>query len=69
MKQETLYRCEICNTAYNNKEICKKCEKSHHIPREIAAGRYRPITNNQTGYPDCIIVVFDDGSGLTYKRG
>ena len=69
MKQELIYRCEICNTVYNNKEICEKCEKNHHMPRDIESCRYRPITCNQAGYPDRITVVFDNGELITYKRG
>ncbi len=69
MKQELIYRCEICNTVYNNKEICEKCEESHRVPIGIKSRRYQPITNNATGYPDKITVVFDDDAEIIYKRG
>ena len=68
MKQETLYRCEVCNTAFNDKDTCEKCERGHRIPKEITSCRYRPTTINASGYPDRITVEFDDGETISYTR-
>ncbi len=69
LKLESVYRCEICNTVYNNRDICLKCELNHLIPTEIKSCRYSPITVNEKGYPNSITIKFNDGSEAIYKRG
>ena len=69
MKEVKHYICDICNTEYNSKHQCEKCEKSHKKTVKIKAAHYISVTQNQKGYPQKIDVEFENGEVLTYKRG
>lgn len=69
MKVSTLYTCEFCNTSYKTEKQAVECEKHHRQPTEIKAPKYRSIKNSSDGYPDKIMVVFDDGQEIRYTRG
>ena len=68
MKELKLYQCEICGTKYVSKIFAEDCEKSHKIPKEISGCRYLSQKQNQSGYPQKISVVFDDGKTIDYHR-
>lgn len=69
MKEIKHYICEICNTEYNSKGACERCEESHKKTAKIVKAHYISVTQNQKGYPQKIDVQFEDGEILTYKRG
>lgn len=68
MKEIKRYVCEICKTEYTDKAQALKCERAHMPPLEIVSQRYRPITDDQSGYPQTITVKMGDGKEVTYKR-
>lgn len=63
MKEVTLYQCEICGTQYASEGAAIECEESHRKIKEVVAQRYHP-----DGYPDVILVTFDNHKKVTYKR-
>ena len=68
MKEVKHYPCDICGTEYNDKEKCKRCEKSHCTPKEIVKARYTGFCYNAKGYPVSITVKMEDGKEVIYKR-
>lgn len=68
MKKETLYRCEICNTQYADKDKAMQCEKGHKIPSSVVGTRYLAMKSDMSGYPNCVDVTFTDGTTQRYKR-
>lgn len=68
MKEIKRYVCEICKTEYADKAQAQKCERAHKLPLEIVSYRYRPITDDKSGYPQTITVKMGDGKEATYKR-
>lgn len=69
MKKVEHYVCELCHTEYSEKEKAVKCEKSHKIPKEVKAEKYKPITSCIDGIPDYVTVTFSNGTIERYKRG
>lgn len=69
MKTINKYICEICNTEYKNADDCERCEKNHKtmLPN-IKSCRYSSIGINKSGYPSSVILEFNDGEIITYKR-
>ncbi len=68
MKQIKLYVCELCGTQFANKADAEKCEKFHRFPKLVTPGSFKPFTMNGDGYPDKVLVNFDDGSQIQYRR-
>lgn len=68
MKEYTMYRCEICNTAYSEKKKAVDCEKSHKKIKEIKHCRYLSKAENGKGYPVAIDVLMENGEVITFKR-
>ena len=68
MKKIERYVCEICKTEYADEAQAQKCERTHKLPLEIVSQRHRPITDDQSGYPQTITVKMGDGRVITYKR-
>lgn len=68
MKELKLYQCEICETQYASKIIAEDCEKSHKVPKKISGCRYLSQKQNESGYPQKISVIFDDGKTVDYHR-
>lgn len=69
MKTKTLYQCEYCNTQYAVEKEAMRCEEHHKNPLEITKPKYRSHKNGSDGYPDTIVVVFDNNKEIRYKRG
>ena len=67
MREVKQYICEICGTAYAEKERCKECESSHRHPTVISRAHYLPYKNLKSGYPLKLEIGFSDGSTKTYK--
>lgn len=67
MKRLELFVCEVCNTQYNEKSKALECEKSHKLPVSCAGHKYRSKKSNEKGYPDSVIVTFNDGSEAKYE--
>ena len=68
MKKVDHYICEICGTEYAEREKCKQCEKGHKEPKEIINVTHRPVTMDQSGYPETIDLRMSDGETVRYKR-
>lgn len=68
MKQVKHYVCEICGTEYNDVEACRVCERSHKEPKTITKTRHLAVTQDKSGYPVAVDVLFSDGTTKTYKR-
>lgn len=69
MKKVEHYVCEICGTTYNSESNAIECEQHHRKPKEVFAVKYRPKNMCADGYPDTVIIKFDDGQSIRYKRG
>ena len=68
MKAFTLYQCEFCCKQYNNKTTCEACEKNHKKPVSVEAFMYKGKSDDATGYPSKVKVVFDNGRHAIYER-
>ena len=68
MKVRVLYKCEICGVEYADKDEALKCESFHKKPKKVKGLRYNGMNVSQYPYPATIIVEFDDGKQLEYKR-
>lgn len=68
MKEILSYKCKVCGTEYKEKSKCKQCEEAHKTKGEIIEMRYRSCFADKSGYPDKIIVKFEDGNEQVYKR-
>lgn len=69
MKEQKLYVCEYCNTQFKEKEEALKCEKFHHTAKAIKSASYHRAVSIPDGYPDILMVEFDNGKVERYKRG
>ena len=67
MKKLELYQCEVCNTQYSDKKKAMDCEKSHKMPTSCVGKKYRAVSSNPDGYPDKVMVTFNDGSTAEYE--
>lgn len=68
MREQKLYLCEFCGTQYREKGKALDCEKNHHIPKSMGQPQYHAAKCPEDGYPDRIIIAFDDGKAFWYKR-
>lgn len=68
MKEKTLYQCEICGTEYAQEDNALKCESSHRAIESVVPKKYRSLKSNPSGYPDRVLVTFDDGEEIEYTR-
>ena len=69
MTEFTRYRCDICGAVYASKEECEKCEGNHKKPKFISRMRYgSPLSCHTDGYPDSVVIQFEDDSLITYDR-
>jgi hypothetical protein len=68
MKELKLYQCELCGTQYASEKFAKDCEESHRIIKEAKPYKYRSLKSNPDGFPDSVIVEFDNGRQIIYKR-
>ena len=68
MKEQKLYLCEYCGTQFKDKEKALECEEYHHVAMEIKSASYHKATSVRDGYPDIIMVKFNDGNVERYKR-
>lgn len=66
MKETKLYICEICNTNYSDKSKCKQCEENHKKPVKIDKCKYLSYKSDNTGLPNQVTIMFDDGRCRTY---
>lgn len=66
MKQLEQFQCEICNTVYNNKIDCEKCEKGHVKPVKIVDFKFNSVKNDGK-YPKTITVELSNGEVKIYK--
>lgn len=69
MKEQTLYLCEFCGTQFKEKKTALECESFHHRAKEITGMSYHRATSVRDGYPDVLMVKFDNGETERYKRG
>ena len=68
MKEIKQYKCEHCGRLYVDKDRALECEKGHKSATKIVSVHYLPCTDRKSGYPDKILVEFDDGTAKEYKR-
>lgn len=68
MKEIMQYKCERCGTLYEDKDRALKCEKGHKLATKIVSVNYMRHIYDNTGYPNKILVEFDDGTTKEYKR-
>lgn len=68
MKVIEKYRCEVCQTEYNDRKQAEACEKSHKQPIEIIRVRHLSMGQNGTGYPITVTIKMSDGKEVVYKR-
>nr|DAR39451.1 MAG TPA: hydrogenase/urease nickel incorporation protein [Caudoviricetes sp.] len=68
MKEKILYTCEICHTDYTDKKTAKECEVSHKKGLKIVNQRFRPYTQDRSGFPIRIEVADEKGNKAVYKR-
>lgn len=68
MKEQKLYVCEYCNTQFKEKTDAITCENFHHTPKEIAGASYHRAVSIPDGYPDIVMVKFDNGNIERYRR-
>lgn len=64
MKQETVYKCEICNQIYEDREACERCEKSHKVSQETTSSEDK--TKHGSPYPDKLQIKWEDGVVVDY---
>lgn len=64
MKEQNMYVCEACGSAYTNAEAAKKCEETHiGLANSILVQEF----NKDYEYPLYLTVVGDDGIEIRYK--
>ena len=68
MKEIKLYQCEFCYHQYSDQQLAAECEKNHKIPKKVSACRYWSYEQDESGYPQLIDVVFDNGKTVQYCR-
>ena len=68
MKEIKQYKCEHCGTIYVDKDKALQCEKNHKFGVDIASVHYLPYASDNTGYPNKILIEFNDGAREEYKR-
>lgn len=68
MKELKLFQCEICGTQYASRIFAENCEESHKVPMKISGCKYLSQKQNQSGYPQKISIIFDDGKTIDYHR-
>lgn len=68
MKEQKLYVCEYCHTQYKDKNKAIQCEKNHHFPMSFKDYKYHAAKDSQSGYPDWVEIIFEDGKCLRYHR-
>lgn len=68
MKEKKLYECEICGTIYAERHKAQSCEELHKTKLKIKDYRFRPYSEDESGFPVTITVVDDEGHTKVYKR-
>lgn len=68
MKEQKLYVCEFCNTSYADKSKAKQCESNHKKCVEIADTKYLAYKSDNTGKPQKVCIMFEDGTVEWYSR-
>lgn len=68
MQELKIYRCDFCGTTYSMKIKCQECERGHRRPRSMKPGKYIPITQDKTGYPQYVDIEMDNGKTVRYEK-
>ncbi|MBO5070505.1 MAG: hypothetical protein J6C37_09105 [Roseburia sp.] len=68
MKKQILYQCEYCGTQFNDEKKALECEGFHHTAKEIKNASYHRAMSIRDGYPDVLMVKFENGEVERYKR-
>ena len=68
MKEIKQYKCEHCGTIYADKDRALQCEKNHKFIVKNVSVHYLPYASDNTGYPNKILVEFENGEKKEYKR-
>lgn len=68
MKTVTLWRCETCGTNYADKKSAQNCEKNHKRKIQYINMTHKSCSENPSGYPDALYVIFEDGIEVMYTR-
>ena len=69
MKEKTMYVCELCNTQYSHKVDATSCESNHKRVKAFNEAHYRAEKVDNSGYPDYVILLMDNGQKIKYVRG
>lgn len=64
MKTLVTYRCELCNSVYEEYQEAIDCEKSHVLPVSVE----KPKFYEKVAYPYGITVVLSNGDRIEYVR-
>ena len=68
MKELKQYQCEHCKTVYSEKRKAEQCEKNHKVKVKVVKMVHRPVSDDASGYPLYVMVKFDDGQVVKYKK-
>jgi len=68
MKEIKVFACEFCNTEYKEKREAIECEQHHKKIKSVTACDYSSKDLGENGYPESILVEFDNGAGIRFKR-
>lgn len=68
MKEIKQYKCEHCGIIYADKDRALECEKGHKFATKIVSVHYPPYASDNMGYPNKILVEFNNGITKEYKR-
>lgn len=69
MQELKIYRCEFCQTKYDDKTKCQECERGHKKPIDVKPSEYLPIFQDAKGYPYYVDVKMDNGKTVRYGMG
>lgn len=69
MKEITKYKCEYCGFVFDEKEKCVKCEMNHELPVGITGFTHCQGQTPHSQYPHQVIVKFQNGASIVYRKG
>lgn len=67
MREVKLYKCELCGCEYGSKIACEECEQNHKVKPKIKKLKHNPKGVNESGYPQALKVLFEDGYERIYE--
>ncbi len=67
VKVITRYKCEMCNTEYNDEREAKNCQAFHQVPVKVEPLQYMGQKCFKRPFPFRVIVTVEDGRKAVYQ--